>query len=123
MSAARLSIIIPAYNEAARLPATLARIGEYFATNDPCPEVLVIDDGSLDGTGEVALRFANQTLDLRILHEPDNRGKGYAVRRGMLAAQGELRLMCDADLSTPIEELAKLTPWIERGYDVVIGSR
>ncbi len=83
----------------------------------------MVDDGSRDGTCDIVRRFAAEPLDVRLLVNAANRGKGYAVREGMLAATGGLVLMCDADLSTPIEELEKLLSWLERGYDVVIGSR
>lgn len=116
----RLSVVIPAYNEALRLPATLARVGAHLAGRGVPHEIVVVDDGSSDATAEVA-RAAGETV--RVLRHEPNRGKGYAVRRGMLAAVGERRLMTDADLSTPIEELAKLEAAIDRGFDVAIGSR
>jgi dolichyl-phosphate beta-glucosyltransferase len=81
-------------------------------------EIIVVDDGSTDDTAAVA-----GLPDVRVLHNPRNMGKGHSVRRGMLAATGDVRLFCDADLSTPIEELDKLLPWLERGYDIVIASR
>jgi dolichyl-phosphate beta-glucosyltransferase len=115
-----LSVVIPAYNEARRLPATLARLRQHLAARGRACEILVVDDGSSDGTAEVAGATGEAVRVLR--HEP-NRGKGFAVRRGMLAATGERRLMTDADLSTPIEELAKLEAEIDRGFDVAIGSR
>ena len=115
-----LSVVIPAFNEAGRLPATLARVREHLKAQDRPHEILVVDDGSSDGTAEVA-RSAG--ADVRILRHEPNRGKGYAVRRGMRAATGERRLMTDADLSTPIEELSKLDAEIDRGYDVAIASR
>jgi dolichyl-phosphate beta-glucosyltransferase len=116
----RLSVVIPAYNEALRLPATLARVRAHLAGRGVPHEIVVVDDGSSDATAEVA-RAGGETV--RVLRHEPNRGKGYAVRRGMLAAGGERRLMTDADLSTPIEELAKLEAAIDRGFDVAIGSR
>jgi dolichyl-phosphate beta-glucosyltransferase len=116
----RLSVVIPAYNEALRLPATLARVRAHLAGRGVPHEIVVVDDGSSDATAEVA-RAAGETV--RVLRHEPNRGKGYAVRRGMLAAAGERRLMTDADLSTPIEELVKLEAAIDRGFDVAIGSR
>lgn len=104
-----LSIIIPAYNEEQRLPATLKRVAEYVRdkTFDHL-EVLVVDDGSRDRTAEI-VRLHQQALpQLRLLENPGNRGKGYAVRHGMLEARGEWRLVTDADLSAPIEEVEKL---------------
>jgi len=118
-----LSVVIPAYNEAGCIARTLERIREYAARGARRCEVIVVDDGSRDGTCDIVRRFAAEPLDLRLLVNPANRGKGHAVREGMLAATAELVLMCDADLSTPIEELEKLLPYLERGYDVVIGSR
>jgi dolichyl-phosphate beta-glucosyltransferase len=116
----KLSVVIPAYNEALRLPATLARVREHLAARGVAHEILVVDDGSSDATADVA-RAAGDVV--RVLRHEANRGKGCAVRRGMLAARGERRLMTDADLSTPIEELARLEAEIERGFDVAIGSR
>ena len=120
MSGPALSVVIPAYNEALRLPATLTRVSEHLAARGLGHEIVVVDDGSSDATADVARAAGDLVRVLR--HEP-NRGKGYAVRRGMLAATGERRLMTDADLSTPIEELAKLEAEIDRGFDVAIGSR
>jgi glycosyltransferase involved in cell wall biosynthesis len=117
-----LSIIIPAYNEEARLPATLERIRAYLDDRWPVGfrEILVVDDGSRDGTAEAAGRFEG----VRVLRNPGNRGKGYSVRHGVLEARGEWVLFTDADLSTPIEELEKLWSATERGAaSVAIGSR
>ncbi len=120
-----LSIIVPAYNERARLPDTLRRIEAYFDTADwDFHEILVVDDGSKDGTAEAAEAFAAQNPNIRVLRNPGNRGKGYSVRHGMLEARGDWRLFSDADLSAPIEELDKL--WgelIEQNAQVAIGSR
>ncbi len=113
-----LSVVIPAYDEAARLTPTLVRVREWFLRSGLEYEVIVVDDGSRDATSDVAR--AGGAVVLR--HEP-NRGKGYAVRRGMLAARGERRLFCDADLSTPIEELPTLMDALARGFDVAIASR
>jgi dolichyl-phosphate beta-glucosyltransferase len=120
MSRPDLSVVIPSFNEAGRLPATLARIREHLAARGRPHEIVVVDDGSTDATAEVA-RAAGGVV--RVLRHQPNRGKGYATRRGMLAATGETRLMTDADLSTPIEDLASLEAALARGYDVAIGSR
>jgi dolichyl-phosphate beta-glucosyltransferase len=120
LSRPRLSVVIPAFNEAERLPATLARVRAYLDARGAPYEVLVVDDGSTDGTTDVARAASGPVVLLR--HIP-NRGKGHAVRAGMLAASGERRLMTDADMSTPIEELARLEAELERGFDVAIGSR
>lgn len=115
-----LSIVIPAYNEESRLATTLERISEYLATRAPgFAEILVVDDGSRDRTAEVAAAFSN----VRVLHNPGNRGKGYSVRHGMLEARGEWTLFTDADLSTPIAELEKLWEAAREGAAVAIGSR
>lgn len=125
-----LSIIIPAYNEEKRLPATLVRINEYLATRDFSYEVLVVDDGSRDGTRQVVHDFAVTHPWIRLVQyndekdHPVNRGKGYAVRQGVLASMGRDVLFTDADLSTPIEEIEKLLPPIARGEcDIAIASR
>jgi dolichyl-phosphate beta-glucosyltransferase len=113
-----LSVVIPAFNEAERLPRTLGRLRAYLRGFDRGHEVLVVDDGSSDATAEKA-REAGAT----VLRNDRNRGKGHAVRRGMLEARGQRRLMTDADLSTPIEELPRFLEAMDRGFDVVIGSR
>jgi dolichyl-phosphate beta-glucosyltransferase len=113
-----LSVVIPAFNEAQRLPPTLERIQRHLAGRPGGSEILVVDDGSADATAEVAAR-AGAT----VLRNEGNRGKGYSVRRGMLHARGARRLMTDADLSTPIEELERLMACMDEGYDVVIASR
>lgn len=118
-----LSIIIPAHNEESRLPGTLVRIKEYLAGADMPYEVILVDDGSRDRTIEVARGSGMDNGGLRVLTNGANRGKGYSVRRGMLAAEGRFVFYSDADLSTPIEELARLLPELEGGADVVVGSR
>lgn len=120
-----LSIVIPAYNEEARLPSTMLRIAEYVAAHPArrC-EILVVDDGSMDGTGDAAAKALGRvSVPGRVLRHPTNRGKGAAVRTGMLAARGDLVLFTDADLSTPIEEIAKLERAIAAGAEIAIGSR
>jgi dolichyl-phosphate beta-glucosyltransferase len=120
-----LSIVIPAYNERERLPPTLARILSYLGDRGLSAEILVCDDGSTDGTAEVAGRLlqAQDGIPWQVLATPANEGKGAAVRRGVLAAGGELILFSDADLSTPIEEFEKLAAAVESGAKVAIGSR
>jgi dolichyl-phosphate beta-glucosyltransferase len=118
-----LSIIIPSYNEEARLPGTLQRIAEYLPTLRLHTEVLVVDDGSTDRTAAVAESFHGKLTGLRVLSNGTNRGKGYSVRHGMLEAQGDMVLFTDADLSAPIEEAEKLLRPLNNGYDVAIGSR
>ena len=121
MTRPSLSIVIPAYNEARRLPETLARLRRWLGSTTLRTEIMVVDDGSTDGTAEAAREPGGEEVTL-LRHEP-NRGKGYAVRRGMLAATGERRLMTDADLSTPIEELPRLMRELDHGADIAIGSR
>ncbi len=118
-----LSIVIPAYNEELRLPATLERLAEYLPTLGLQTEVLIVDDGSRDRTAAVAASFAGKITGLRVLSNGTNRGKGYSVRHGMLEATGGLVLFTDADLSAPIEESDKLISALKNGYDVAIGSR
>jgi dolichyl-phosphate beta-glucosyltransferase len=184
-----LSIVIPAYNEAARLGPALEAIRAHVAQSGLQTELIVIDDGSTDGTGDLVRAFDARALEaapadvaaaapnvaaaapdvaaaprggrrcgedppnstsatggrrynvtgdatsrrdaaprpaslcVRLLVNPQNRGKGHSVRRGMLEAAGATFLMCDADLSASLDELGKLTPWLERGFDIVIGSR
>ena len=117
-----LSIIIPAYNEELRLPATLERITEFLSGLRGETEVIVVDDGSRDKTGEVAESFRSKIPGIRVIPNGVNRGKGYSVRHGMLEASGRNVLFTDADLSAPIEEAPKLLEALKQ-YDVAIGSR
>jgi glycosyltransferase involved in cell wall biosynthesis len=120
-----LSIIIPAYNECTRLPATLKRIIDYMRGSGwQRWEIIVIDDGSTDATAEVAESLRDSNTCVRVLRNPGNRGKGYAVRNGMLNSKMDWRLLTDADLSAPIEELEKLWGAVQNGIaEVAIGSR
>jgi glycosyltransferase involved in cell wall biosynthesis len=121
-----LSIVIPAYDEAARLHGPLTQILEYIKVKNLNAEVIVVDDGSSDGTGQTAeTEFSkNPEIAARVVKYDQNRGKGYAVRTGLKAAAGEIALISDADLSTPIEEMPKIVDPIRRGeYDVTFGSR
>jgi glycosyltransferase involved in cell wall biosynthesis len=115
-----LSIIIPAYNEAKRLPASLVKVREYLSTARwEFAEVVVVDDGSTDDTVQVA-----RDAGVRVLQNPGNRGKGYSVKHGMLEAKGEWALFTDADLSSPIGEVEKLWGAAERdGAQLAVGSR
>ncbi len=118
-----VSIVIPAFNEAERIDPTLAAVGEYAKGYGGKVELVLVDDGSADDTAKRGKAFASERLDVQVLINEVNRGKGYSVRRGMMAARCDVVLMSDADLSTPLEELEKLLPWVEEGYEVVIGSR
>ena len=119
----QLSLIIPCYEEERRLPASLARIEEYLEASGRTYEILVVDDGSTDGTARVAEAAAERNSRIRVLRYERNEGKGYAVRYGAAEASGEWVLFSDADLSTPIEQLEKFIPYLDQGFDVVIGSR
>lgn len=119
-----LSIVIPAYNEEKRLPASLDAIVGYLRANSLAAEVLVIDDGSTDGTAECARLYGLKHEFVQLLRNPGNRGKGYSVRHGMLKATREWVLFTDADLSAPIEEFDKLMSAAQsRNAAVAIGSR
>jgi dolichyl-phosphate beta-glucosyltransferase len=115
--------VIPAYNESARLGATLKSVLSYLTRQGWNAEVIVVDDGSRDGTADIVRRFAGENPVLRLLENPGNRGKGYSVRNGMLNARGGILLFSDADLSSPIEEAPKLFEALAGGADVAIGSR
>jgi glycosyltransferase involved in cell wall biosynthesis len=119
----KYSLIIPAYNESARLGATLDRVLEHIAAQRWDAEVIVVNDGSQDDTAEMVLARAQTNPALRLVENPGNHGKGYSVRNGMLKAAGEIRLFTDADLSSPIEEADRLFAAIEAGADLAIGSR
>lgn len=117
------SIVVPAYNEEKRLPACLQEIATYFDSRKEGYEIIVVDDGSQDGTETAVRRLRDSCATLRLVQLPCNRGKGQAVRTGMLNAKGELRLFVDADGATPIREVEKLERWIAEGADIAIGSR
>jgi dolichyl-phosphate beta-glucosyltransferase len=119
----RWSVVIPAYNEAQRLPAYLSEVVAYFDGRGEPYEVIVVDDGSEDETAARVLeaQAIHQAVTLHRLAE--NRGKGFAVRAGMRAARGDLRLMADADGATPIAEVKRLETVIQAGADLAVGSR
>lgn len=119
-----ISLVIPAYNEAERIGPTLETLQEFFAGRPEYqPEVLVVSDGSTDGTDDIVRSYADTIRYLRLVAYQPNRGKGYAVRRGMLEATGEVRVLCDADLSTPISELPRFLTFYNGQRRVVIASR
>ena len=118
-----LSIVIPAYNESKRIPATLKQVLEYTASLGRAWEVLVVDDGSRDDTAAVVEEVCRHFPSVRLLRQIPNAGKGAAVRKGMLEARGERVLFTDADLSAPIEEAPRLFEALDQGFDVAIGSR
>jgi dolichyl-phosphate beta-glucosyltransferase len=117
------SIIIPAYNESARVGATVEKVLAHVAQRGWDAEIIVVDDGSSDNTVEIIRSYTEKNPCLQLLQNPGNRGKGYSVRNGMLHARGEVLLFSDADLSSPIEEADKLFAAIAGGADIAIGSR
>lgn len=122
-----LSVVIPAYNEAQRIEGSLKKVCAFLAAQPYSSELLVVDDGSADATAAIVDAVASRLAPgcrprLRLLRN-QHRGKGYTVRTGMLAAEGEYLLFSDTDLSTPIEQVAVFLPLLEEAYDVVIGSR
>lgn len=118
-----LSVVVPAYNEQKRLGRTLDALRAWLDRTGVDGEILVVDDGSRDATSDVARRAAALDPRIRALGYAGNRGKGYAVRTGVDAARGAQILFCDADLSTPIEEVESLRRRLAEGWDVAIGSR
>jgi len=116
-----LSIVFPAYNEARRLPPTLRKVEAWLGAKGLAAEVIVVDDGSRDGTGDLVRR---EFPRVKVIDYGGNRGKGFAVRTGLLASTGERVLMSDSDLSTPVEELESLGRAMdEQGLDIAMGSR
>jgi len=118
-----LSVIIPAYNEAERIGATLQRINQYLWSGSLTYEIVVVLDGPTDNTREVIGELSKKICHLKVIDRSVNRGKGYTVRQGMLAACGRIRLFCDADNSTDIAHYEKMKPLFDAGHDVVIASR
>ena len=117
------SIVIPAYNESRRIVPTLNKVLTYLAEQGWDAELIVVNDGSRDDTAGIVRRFVEKNSMMKLVENPGNRGKGYSVRAGMLNAGGDVVLFSDADLSSPIEEAAKLFQAIANGADVAIGSR
>jgi glycosyltransferase involved in cell wall biosynthesis len=123
MAHPQLSIVIPAYNESARIEATLASVLECVETRHWDAEILVVDDGSTDNTAAIVQKWMARNPHLHLVKNPGNRGKGYSVRNGLLQAAGNIVMFTDADLSAPIEEAELLIEAIDAGADVAIGSR
>jgi glycosyltransferase involved in cell wall biosynthesis len=119
----KYSIVIPAFNESARIPATLQSVVDCMHQHGWSAEVIVVNDGSTDATAEMVRSFAATAPEVRLVENPGNRGKGYSVRSGMLQAQGEVAMFTDSDLSAPIEEAERLFTAIAAGADIAIGSR
>lgn len=116
-----LSVVIPAYNEKDRIGPTLKELSTFLGGLEDSTEVVVVDDGSADGTAEYAATFVDHFETLRVIGGPVNRGKGHAIRTGMVAARGELRLFADADGSTPWDEYVPLRSAMA-GADIAIAS-
>lgn len=119
----KVSIIIPAYNEEQRLPATLDSVCSFMDSQKHDYEVLVVDDGSSDGTCDLVRTYEDKNPKVKLISYDENQGKGYAVRTGMLAASGDYVIYNDADGSSPIEEIEKLIASIDAGHDIAFGSR
>ncbi|MGZ4821321.1 MAG: dolichyl-phosphate beta-glucosyltransferase [Terriglobales bacterium] len=117
------SLIFPAFNESERLAPTLEKVLAYVSQQRWQAEIIVVDDGSTDGTADVVREFAGSHGIVQLVQNPGNRGKGYSVRNGMMHAHGDVLLFSDADLSSPISEATKLIAAIESGAEVAIGSR
>ncbi len=115
-----LSVVIPAYNEERRIGKTIKKIIRYLGNKKTSYELIIVDDGSKDATVNVINKFRSKRI--KVLRNNSNRGKGYSVKRGILYSKGDYSLFTDADLSTPIEELEKLSGYLPK-YDIVIGSR
>jgi dolichyl-phosphate beta-glucosyltransferase len=118
-----LSVIVPAFDEASRIAVTIVKTLDYLARWHPKSELIVVDDGSKDDTRMVLDALASRDHRLMVIAHEQNRGKGAAVRTGVLGSVGAYVLFMDADLATPIEELPKLLAYLENGEDIVIGSR
>ncbi len=117
------SIVIPAYNERARILATLEAVIKAVRAHQWAVEVIVVNDGSTDETAELVRNFARSAPEVRLMENPGNRGKGYSVKSGLLYAQGEIVMFSDADLSAPIDEAQSLFDAIASGAEIAIGSR
>jgi dolichyl-phosphate beta-glucosyltransferase len=117
-----LSLIFPAHNEETRLPETLKQVVEFAGKQTYSIEVLVVENGSIDKTFQIARDFAAQHPQVRVFQNVQS-GKGRAVKQGMLAAQGDYRFMCDVDLSMPVDEISRFLPPALEGYEIAIASR
>jgi dolichyl-phosphate beta-glucosyltransferase len=119
-----ISIVIPAYDEEKRIEGSLSEACAYMNDFGMEYEIIVVDDGSSDGTGRIVDHIAKELRNVRLVRYEKNRGKGHALRTGVLVTEGDLVLVMDADLSTPMEELRKLLPYLsDDEFDIAIGSR
>jgi len=119
----RLSVVIPAYNEANRIGNTLLSIDKYLSTQDYAYEILVVIDGAKDNTEQVVKQFGKLVQNVRLISNKENHGKGYVVRQGLLEARGQWRLFMDADGATAIDSIERMWPLTEKGMEVIISSR
>ncbi len=119
----KLSVVIPAYKEAERIGQTIEEIKTFLEQQPYESEVLVVVDGSKDGTAEVVQKMVPSMPNLRVIHNQINKGKGAVVKQGMLAVTGDVRMFMDADGSTAIDHIKTFLPYFEAGYDIVVGSR
>jgi dolichyl-phosphate beta-glucosyltransferase len=119
----KLSVVIPAYNEAERIGSTLTSIHNFLIKQTYPYEIIVVNDGSRDNTAGLVSGMAATIKNLKLIDNKHNQGKGGVVKDGMLAATGDIRLFMDADNSTKVDEITKFLPYFEKGYDIVIGSR
>ena len=117
-----LSVIIPTYNEAKRLPLTLVDVNKHLLAVDYNYEIIVVDDGSKDATVDIAKRFTHLIKNLRVIENKENHGKGWVVRKGMLEAEGKWRLFMDADNATTVDQFKNMIPFLSE-YQIIIGSR
>lgn len=118
-----ISIIIPVYNESGRILKTLCKVDDYLQDHFGGYEIIIVNDGSSDNTAEVVLNAQDKIKSIRLIGYKVNRGKGYAIRQGVNLSIGNIILVSDADLSTPIEEVEKILSFYDNGYDIIIGSR
>ncbi|OHB69459.1 MAG: hypothetical protein A2W23_04135 [Planctomycetes bacterium RBG_16_43_13] len=118
-----LSIVLPCYNEETNIESAINRIYGYLSNIGYAFEIITVDDGSTDGTAHLIEEISRKIKEIRMIHYVANRGKGYAVRIGMLSAIFDKVLFLDCDMAVPIEELDKFIPYIEKGYDIVVGSK
>ena len=118
-----LSVVIPAYKEGERIGRNLLEIDQYLKKQTYTYEIIIVVDGSPDNTAEVARNYSLQIPHIRVIENPENHGKGYVVRQGLLEAKGQYRLFMDADGSTSITHLDSFLPEFEKGYGLVMGSR
>lgn len=117
-----LSVVIPAYNEEHRIKETLEAVYNYFVRQDYSWEAIIVSDGSTDKTVEITTEFISNKPEFRLIANTKNHGKGYVVRQGMLASEGDFRLFIDADNAISVEHIEKFWPYFSEGYDIIIGS-